>query len=67
MKFSAVRGHEIWKKEFSTLKVGGVGGQKTMKPFLYTHTRVWQSKHFKVFVSILEVLEKYSLPYTSEY
>ena len=29
-------------------------------PIPYTHTCVWQSTIFEVFVSILEVLEKYS-------
>ena len=64
--------HGIWKNEFRSLKIGG--GQKTTKPIPYTHTCVWQSTLFEVFVSILEVLEKYSCrilrsirPYTSEY
>ena len=65
--------HGIEKKEFSTLKIGG-GGQKTRKTIPYTHTCVWQSTLFEVFVSILEVLEKYSCrilrsirPYTQKY
>ena len=51
--------HGISKNEFSTLKIGGGGGQKIKKLVPHTHTCAWQSTVFKVFV-ILEVLEKYS-------
>ena len=45
-----------------------------MKPVPFTHSCVWQFTHFKVFVCLLKVLEKYSCrilrsirTYTREY